>query len=93
MLLRRKQDCKHSSVLNLAVYGIQCIKSKLTLMKTTLDSHSDCFQIVELRSASIPTTWAQRTDMIRVFELLVCLHNELKEQCFLGNCWSTNKIK
>lgn len=73
-MLRRKQDCKLSSVLNLAVYGIQCIKSRLTLMKTTLDPHSDRFQIVELRSASIPTAWAQRTGMIRVFELLVCLH-------------------
>jgi hypothetical protein len=73
-ILRRKQDCKFSSVLNLAVYGIQCIKSKLTLMKTTLDLHSDRFQIVELRSASIPTAWAQRISMIRVLELLVCLH-------------------
>lgn len=73
-MLRQKQDCKLSSVRNLAVYGIQCIKSKLTLMKTTLDPHSDRFQIVELRSASIPTAWAQRTGMIRVFELLVCLH-------------------
>ncbi|CAO3699389.1 unnamed protein product [Rhizopus stolonifer] len=82
-MLRRKQDCKLSSVLNLAVYGIQCIKSKLTLMKTTLDLHSDRLQIVELRSASIPTVWAQRIGMIRVFELLVCLHNELKEQRLL----------
>ncbi|KAI9256802.1 hypothetical protein EDC94DRAFT_677405 [Helicostylum pulchrum] len=82
-MLRQKQDCKLSSVRNLAVYGIQCIKSKLTLMKTTLDPHSDRFQIVELRSASIPTAWAQRTGMIRVFELLVCLHNELKEQRLL----------
>lgn len=73
-MLRRKQDCKFSSVLNLAVYGIQCIKSKLTLMKTTLDPHSDRLQVVELRSAIIPTAWAQRTGMIRVFELLVCLH-------------------
>ncbi|KAI8330033.1 hypothetical protein BD560DRAFT_303337, partial [Blakeslea trispora] len=73
-MLRQKQDCKLSSVLNIAVYGIQCIKSKLTLMKITLDPHSDRFQIVELRNASIPTAWAQRTSMIRVFELLVCLH-------------------
>jgi hypothetical protein len=37
-MIRRKQDCKFSSVINLAVYGVQCIKSKLTLMKTTLYS-------------------------------------------------------
>lgn len=73
-ILRRKQDCKLSSVLNLAVYVIQCIKSRLNLMKTTLDPHSDRFQIVVLRSANIPTAWAQRTGMIRVFEILVCLH-------------------
>lgn len=53
-VLRRKQDCKLSFVINLAVYGIQCIKSKLTLMKTTLDLHSDCLMIVELRNAVIP---------------------------------------
>ncbi|KAI8085779.1 uncharacterized protein B0P05DRAFT_466409 [Gilbertella persicaria] len=85
-MLRRKQDCKHSSVLNLAVYGIQCIKSKLTLMKTTLDPHSDRFQIVELRSASIPTAWAQRTSMIRVFELLVCLHVSRKDFSHIFSC-------
>lgn len=54
-MFRQKQDCKLSSILNLAVYGIQYIKSKLTLMKTTLDPHSDRLQIVELRSASVPT--------------------------------------
>ncbi|KAG1049279.1 hypothetical protein G6F43_008386 [Rhizopus delemar] len=83
IMMRRKQDCKFSSVLNLAVYGIQCTKNRLTLMKTTLDPHSDRFQIVELRSSSIPTIWAQRTGMIKVFEILVCLHNELKEQRLL----------
>ncbi|KAG1636154.1 hypothetical protein G6F45_001510 [Rhizopus arrhizus] len=83
IMMLHKQDCKFSSVLNLAVYGIQCIKNRLTLMKTTLDPHSDRFQIVELRSASIPTTWAQRAGMIKVFEILVCLHNELKEQRLL----------
>ncbi|KAI8994837.1 hypothetical protein BDB01DRAFT_774227 [Pilobolus umbonatus] len=44
-------------------------------MKITLDSHSDRFQIVELRLACIPTAWAQRTGIIRVFELLVFLHS------------------
>lgn len=80
IMMLHKQDCKFSSVLNLAVYGIQCIKNRLTLMKTTLDPHSDRFQIVELRSASIPTTWAQRAGMIKVFEILVCLH--VSRRCF-----------
>ncbi|KAG1142502.1 hypothetical protein G6F37_008732 [Rhizopus arrhizus] len=83
IIMRRKQNCKFSSVLNLAVYDIQCIKNRLTLIKTTLDPHSDRFQIVKLRSASIPTIWSQRTGMIKVFELLVCLYNELKEQRLL----------
>ncbi|KAI9485277.1 MAG: hypothetical protein EXX96DRAFT_592492 [Benjaminiella poitrasii] len=74
IMLRQKQDCKLSSVVNLAIYGIQCIKSKLTFMKATLYPHSDRFPIVELRSTSIPTAWTQRTGMIRVFELLVYLY-------------------
>ena len=80
IIMRRKQDCKFSSVLNLTVYGIQCVKNRLTLIKTTLDPHSDRFQIVKLRSASIPTIWSQRTGIIKVFELLVCLY--VSRRCF-----------
>ncbi|KAG2233242.1 hypothetical protein INT48_001691 [Thamnidium elegans] len=73
-MLRRRQDCKLSSVITLAVYGIQCIKSNLTLIKTTLNPLSDLFKVVGLRSASIPTAWSQRLGMTKVFELIVCSH-------------------
>lgn len=73
-IIKRKQDCKASSAPKLAVFGIQCIKDKLTLIKTTLDSKLENYEIMELRSCTIPTTWRGRFGMIKVFELLACLH-------------------
>ncbi|KAI8967679.1 hypothetical protein BDF20DRAFT_839892 [Mycotypha africana] len=79
-MIKRKQDCKASSASKLAVFGIQCIKDKLTLLKTTFDAKLENYKIMELRSCTIPTAWEKRYAMLKVFELLACLNYELRKQ-------------
>ncbi|KAF7720446.1 hypothetical protein EC973_008683 [Apophysomyces ossiformis] len=78
--LRSKQDTKFVTAQGLATFGIQLIKDRMTLLKTTLHQCGHKWQIVELRSATIPTQWKERLHLLKVFELLVCLYQELKEQ-------------
>ncbi|CDH50943.1 hypothetical protein RO3G_05407 [Lichtheimia corymbifera JMRC:FSU:9682] len=68
MELRSKQEAKCDTALSLAVFGVQCIKNRLTLMKTTLEA-SNKWQVLEMRSAIIPTTWNERANLLKIFEL------------------------
>ncbi|KAI9265471.1 hypothetical protein EDC94DRAFT_693140 [Helicostylum pulchrum] len=63
----------------LSIFGVQCIKNQLTLMKTSLHDPNK-WKFVELRGASIPVTWDERTDILPVFELLATLQNEYDAQ-------------
>ncbi|KAG2210573.1 hypothetical protein INT47_002515 [Mucor saturninus] len=66
------QDASFDTAKNLSVYSIQCIRDKITLIKTSLYNPS-IWQIVELRSATILVTWDARVNMVAIFELLATL--------------------
>ncbi|KAI9344459.1 hypothetical protein BD770DRAFT_397580 [Pilaira anomala] len=71
----RYQNASISTIANLAVFGVQCICDKITLMKTSLFD-ANKWQVVELRSATIPVTWDSKVDLLQVFELLATLQQE-----------------
>ncbi|KAI9005467.1 hypothetical protein CLU79DRAFT_806723 [Phycomyces nitens] len=73
------QDASIETVKGLSVFGIQCIRDKITLIKTSLCTPTK-WQVVELRSATIPVTWDSRANMVLVFELLSTLQNEYDTQ-------------
>lgn len=72
--IRSYLDCKMSTASGLATYGIQCIKDRVTLMKTTINSDGAKYNIVELRSAVVPVKWENRDDLMKLFELIACLY-------------------
>ncbi|KAI7855411.1 hypothetical protein BDC45DRAFT_568305 [Circinella umbellata] len=56
----------------LRVFSIHAIKNKITLSSTMLcDRHS--WNHIELRSATIPSTWTNRLEVLKYFELLATL--------------------
>lgn len=73
------QDASFDTAKGLSVFSIQCICDKITLMKTSLCT-PNMWQIVELRSATIPVTWDARVNMVAIFELLATLQNEHHSQ-------------
>ncbi|KAG1319112.1 hypothetical protein G6F62_012008 [Rhizopus arrhizus] len=69
------QDASIETAKGLSAFGIQCICDKITLIKTSLFGPAK-WQVVELRSATIPVTWDSRMDLMSVFELLAILQYE-----------------
>lgn len=70
--LIKNQDGRLDPAKHLAVYGVQCIKGTITLLKTTIhNEHS--WEVMELRSAQIPVNWENRYEFMKVFELLSTL--------------------
>ncbi|CAO3638361.1 unnamed protein product [Mucor hiemalis] len=57
---------------SLGVYGVQIIKTQVTLSKMTVQDGS-YWRNIELRSAQIPTTWGDRFLMLQYLELLCTL--------------------
>lgn len=73
MELLKYQDGSFDTAKELAIFGVQCVKGTITLLKTTIhDEHA--WRVVELRSAQIPTQWVNRVEFMKVFELLCTLH-------------------
>lgn len=66
------QDASFDTAEGLSVFSIQCICNKITLLKTNLCTQNK-WQIVELRSATIPVTWDIRVNTVAIFELLATL--------------------
>ncbi|ORZ01706.1 hypothetical protein BCR43DRAFT_434869 [Syncephalastrum racemosum] len=56
----------------LATFGIQCVCNKITLLQANMFDENT-WQIVEVRSAEIPTKWEDRTAMMSVAEFLAKL--------------------
>ncbi|KAG0938477.1 hypothetical protein G6F57_006685 [Rhizopus arrhizus] len=69
------QDANIETAKSLSAFGIQCICDKITLLKTSLFGPAK-WQVVELRSATIPVTWDSRMDLMSVFGLLATLQYE-----------------
>ena len=55
------------------IYGIQVIQNTITLTETSIMNPAK-WRFVELRSATIPTEWPMRYQMIKVFELIALLY-------------------
>ncbi|KAG1140089.1 hypothetical protein G6F38_009376 [Rhizopus arrhizus] len=73
------QDASIETVKGLSAFGIQCICDKIILLKTSLFGPAK-WQVVELRSATIPVTWDSRMNLMSVFELLATLQYEYDQQ-------------
>ena len=74
-LRREAANYKFSSLetfKRLNTYGIQMIKSKITLSKTSM-YNENTWKHVEMRTAQIPTTWHNRIILLEYLELLATL--------------------
>ncbi|KAI9252260.1 hypothetical protein EDC94DRAFT_588329 [Helicostylum pulchrum] len=68
----RYQNASISTITNSAVFGVQWIRNKITFLKTSLcDAYK--WEVVELRSATIPVTWDSKVDLLLVFELVATI--------------------
>lgn len=54
------------------ILGIHIIKSKMTLIETRINQNKR-WEILELCSASIPLTWRNRFDWLKVYELVTTM--------------------
>ncbi|KAI9487742.1 MAG: hypothetical protein EXX96DRAFT_464882, partial [Benjaminiella poitrasii] len=71
------------TISELVALGIQCIKDRITLLKTTINTDGSLYKVAELRSAKIPTSWENRIEPLNVYELLACCYCEvMKQQSF-----------
>ncbi|KAI7884728.1 uncharacterized protein EV154DRAFT_427889, partial [Mucor mucedo] len=66
-------DASLSTFKSLKVYGVQVIKSQVTLSAISLDDESH-WKCIELRSAKLPTGWSDRIGLIQYLELLATLY-------------------
>lgn len=73
-------DCSYEDILELSVLGVQVIKDRITLLKTIIDRDGDKYQVLELRSAKIPTTWENRIELMNLYDVLVCCYYEIINQ-------------
>lgn len=74
MDLVKYQDGIYDTGKELAAYGVQCIKDRATLLKTTIYDCSS-WQVVALQSAQIPTTeWSNRFGFMKAFKLVLTLN-------------------
>ena len=62
--LLKYQDAKCETAKELAIYGVQCVRSTLTLLKATLCDQS-AWQALERRSAQLPTNWSNRCEFMK----------------------------
>lgn len=68
----RYQNASISTITNSAVFGVQWFRNKITFLKTSLcDAYK--WEVVELRSATIPETWDSKVDLLLVFELVATI--------------------
>lgn len=72
-----------STFLERKVLMIQTITNKMTLSSLSL-LNAEQYKVVELRSAEIPLNWDDRSNWLRMFELLatVIVRNVLLEDIF-----------
>ncbi|KAI7852719.1 hypothetical protein BDC45DRAFT_428652, partial [Circinella umbellata] len=62
----------YDTIIKRKIYGIQVIQNTITLTETSIMNPAK-WRFVEVRSATIPTTWAMRYQMLKVFELIAML--------------------
>ncbi|GAB5587726.1 hypothetical protein Unana1_02626 [Umbelopsis nana] len=72
-------NASFNTVMKTNVFGIQSIKTSIILSEIQVDEHGK-FVYKEVRTAEIPTTYAQRNKWLRIFELLAYLLVGLEEQ-------------
>lgn len=71
--LIKYQGANFTTAQELTTFGIQCICDRITLINATIfDARK--WQVIEIRSAKVPTTWDDRSGYMQVFELAATLH-------------------
>jgi hypothetical protein len=78
-ILSQFNKCSFETALKRSTYGIQIIKNTATLSRMNLKNDL-LWKFVELRSAQVPTSWNDRFDWVKMFELLATLYLGLLEQ-------------
>ncbi|KAI8063094.1 hypothetical protein BDF21DRAFT_369139 [Thamnidium elegans] len=78
-LISQYKFASYSTFKKVTVFSIQIIQTTMTLVAYSV-STPEKWQAVECRSASVPLTWDDREDFIKVFELFTFLLEELKNQ-------------
>jgi hypothetical protein len=61
-------------------YDIQVIQNTITLTETSILDPAK-WRFIELRSASIPVSWSDRAQVVKVFGLIAALHISLFPVC------------
>ncbi|KAI9316681.1 hypothetical protein BX666DRAFT_1858806 [Dichotomocladium elegans] len=67
------KSASYQTLLKRKIYGIQVVQHTITLTETSVIDRKK-WRFLEVRSATIPTTWAKRRQWTKVFELIPTLH-------------------
>lgn len=78
-VLSQYNKCSFETALKRRTFGIQIIKNTITLSQMSLKKDL-MWKFVELRAAHVPTSWDDRFDWMKMFELLATLYPSLIEQ-------------
>ncbi|KAI8096367.1 uncharacterized protein BX664DRAFT_323831, partial [Halteromyces radiatus] len=77
--LQKYARSSYNTFLQRQIFGIHFIDDTMTLSATRM-VNPDRYSFIQVRSAKIPTTFDERWDWIKVFELLLKLKADLIEQ-------------
>ncbi|ORZ07378.1 hypothetical protein BCR42DRAFT_336498 [Absidia repens] len=77
--LKKYARSSYDTFLQRQIFGIHFIDDTMTLSATRM-LNPDRYSFIQVRSAKIPTTFDERWDWIKVFELLLKLKADLIEQ-------------
>ncbi|KAI8390985.1 uncharacterized protein BYT42DRAFT_628215, partial [Radiomyces spectabilis] len=73
------KSASYHTIQKCKTYGIQVIQNTITLTETSIISPST-WRFIDLRSATIPTNWTKRHQMLKLFVLIATLHFLVLEQ-------------
>ncbi|KAI7890025.1 uncharacterized protein EV154DRAFT_552597 [Mucor mucedo] len=73
------KSASYQTIKRRKAFGIQVIQDTLTLTETSIIDPTK-WRFVEVRSATIPVSWSDRSQIVKLFELVACLHEFVLEQ-------------
>ncbi|CAO3639361.1 unnamed protein product [Mucor hiemalis] len=78
-ILSHFKNSRFETALKKSTFGVQVIKDTITLSKMNLKGDK-MWKFVEIRSATIPTSWSDRFSWVKMFELIATLFLCLREE-------------
>ncbi|KAG0007791.1 hypothetical protein BGZ80_004220 [Entomortierella chlamydospora] len=80
-VVRRNQHARFTTMTQLVTFSLQSVCKTLTLTTTQLDQHEPRKYVVQqCRSAQVPTSFEERLNWFKVFEMISYLIQKMKDQ-------------